>query len=451
MSAYLTYRLRGPDQRVFLPGPTTHGHYQIEMDCRACHTPMMGVREQACYDCHGADLKETNDTHPKSKFTDPRNADRLAHLDARNCVTCHIEHRPEQTAAMGLTLPEDYCAHCHQEIAQDRPSHAGLGFDTCATAGCHNYHDNTALYENFLLSHLHEPDFKDTAVVPPRNRDRLADAAKEKGDNAPSPHQPPPALADADLPRDREVDAVLVAQWAASAHARAGVNCTACHQDSATGFISSPDGWTDASAHTACAPCHERETAGFFSGMHGMRLARDLAPMTPAQARLPMKAEAAHRPLSCVSCHDSHAFDTRAAAVESCLSCHDDSHSRAYLESPHHDLWRDESAGLAPAGSGVSCATCHLPRLLERRGDREWVRVQHNQNFNLQPNEKMLRTVCMNCHGLGFAIDALADVSLIENNFNGRPSRHVPSLDMAEQRQLEIEQRKSSPSTPTPP
>jgi hypothetical protein len=431
MSAYLTYRLRGPDQSVFLPGPTTHGHYQIEMDCRACHTPMMGVREQACYDCHGADLKEANDTHPKSKFTDPRNADRLTHLDARNCVTCHI-------------------AHCHQEIAQDRPSHAGLGFETCATAGCHNYHDNTALYEKFLLSHLHEPDVKDAAMVPLRNRVRQADTAKESGHDAPPSNQPPPALAAADMPQDRGVDALLVAEWAASAHARLGVNCTACHQGSATGSSSRAEDWTDAS-HTACVPCHERETAGFLSGMHGIRLDRDLAPMTPAQARLPMKADAAHRQLSCVSCHDSHAFDTRAAAVESCLSCHDDPHSRAYLDSPHHDLWRAEIAGLAPAGSGVSCATCHLPRLLESRGGREWVRVEHNQNFNLQPNEKMLRTVCLNCHGLGFALDALADVSLIENNFNGHPSRHIPSLDMVEQRQLEIEQRKSSPSTPTPP
>jgi hypothetical protein len=40
----------------------------------------------------------------------------------------------------------------------------------------------------------------------------------------------------------------------------------------------------------------------------------------------------------------------------------------------------------------------------------------------------------MNCHGLGFSLDALADVALIERNFCGRPSRHLDSLDMVERR-----------------
>jgi len=109
MSAYLASRMKGRDATVFLPGATTHGHYQIEVNCNVCHDPMMGVKEQACLDCHGADLKAVNDSHPKNKFTDPRNADRVAALDARQCVTCHREHVPDQTRAMGLTLPEDYC------------------------------------------------------------------------------------------------------------------------------------------------------------------------------------------------------------------------------------------------------------------------------------------------------------------------------------------------------
>ena len=66
--------------------------------------------------------------------------------------------------------------------------------------------------------------------------------------------------------------------------------------------------------------------------------------------------------------------------------------------------------------------------------------VQHNQNANLVPNEKMIRPVCMQCHGLGFSIDSLADKQLIENNFQGKPGIHIQSLDMAKkdfQRQLE--------------
>ena len=57
--------------------------------------------------------------------------------------------------------------------------------------------------------------------------------------------------------------------------------------------------------------------------------------------------------------------------------------------------------------------------------------VAHNQNATLRPNEKMLRPACLNCHGLGYAIDALADKKLINNNFNGLPEKHIQSIDMA--------------------
>ena len=65
----------------------------------------------------------------------------------------------------------------------------------------------------------------------------------------------------------------------------------------------------------------------------------------------------------------------------------------------------------------------------------DWLRrtvVQHNQNATLVPNEKMIRPACMSCHGLGFSIDSLADERLIQNNFNGKPSIHIKSIDMAE-------------------
>jgi hypothetical protein len=57
--------------------------------------------------------------------------------------------------------------------------------------------------------------------------------------------------------------------------------------------------------------------------------------------------------------------------------------------------------------------------------------VQHNQNDTLRPSEKMIRPVCQSCHGLSFALDALADRDLVERNFAGAPAAHVPSLDMA--------------------
>jgi hypothetical protein len=176
-----------------------------------------------------------------------------------------------------------------------------------------------------------------------------------------------------------------------------------------------------------------------------MRLRQGLAPMSPGQARRPMRGDAHDRGLGCTSCHGAHDFDPRRAAVDGCLGCHDDTHSRAYRESPHHALWQAEVAQHAPAGSGVSCASCHLPREIHRDAGRERVTVQHNQNRNLRPNEKMIRGVCLHCHGLAFAIDALADPALIARNFRGRPSRHIESLDMAAQRLHPSDNPRSSP------
>jgi hypothetical protein len=63
------------------------------------------------------------------------------------------------------------------------------------------------------------------------------------------------------------------------------------------------------------------------------------------------------------------------------------------------------------------------------------VHVQHNQNDNLRPNDKFVRSVCLTCHGLGFSFDALADDNLVMKNFNGRPATRVKSLAMVKQRQ----------------
>lgn len=432
MASYLTYRLRGPDPTAFLPGRTSHGHYQIELACTACHTPLMGVKEDACIACHGAELKLANDSHPKAKFTDPRNADLLLQLDAANCVTCHREHVPEQTRAMGVTLPDDYCFHCHQDTVKERESHRNYAFNSCATAGCHNYHDNSALYEDFLAKHLKEPAHKETQAVASRG---LAEFLAAAG------RTPQPALGegDADAPAGVKSGPGVLQDWVDTAHARAGINCADCHN--VENPVTRSLAWTDQPGHAACAKCHKEETDGFLAGKHGMRLAQNLSPMTPAQARLPMQAGAAHRDLNCVSCHGMHRFDTRQAATDSCLGCHDDAHSRAYRTSPHFALWQDELSGKAAPGTGVSCATCHLPREVHERDGERRVLVQHNQNLNLRPNEKMIRTVCLNCHGLEFTLDALADAALVRTNFTGRPAHHVESLDLVARRLLEAQQR----------
>ena len=120
-------RLDTSARRAFLPGKTTAGHYQIELRCDVCHTPMMGVKQQACLDCHEQELDRADDSHTPSKFRDPRRAMLVERLNARKCITSHVEHQPHRTHAMGVTQPTDYCYHCHQDIGENRPTHKGLG------------------------------------------------------------------------------------------------------------------------------------------------------------------------------------------------------------------------------------------------------------------------------------------------------------------------------------
>jgi len=405
----------------FLPGQTSHGHHQIELQCTACHGDGFNSEEQlqnACMNCHGEELEEAQDSHPRSKFTNPRNAGLLEKLDARQCVTCHVEHRPELMTTMGVSQPLGVCAHCHQDIAKDRPSHEGMGFDTCGSAGCHNFHDNRALYEDFLLDHAAEadmdpdgkrlqPNFADVWL---KDRDIAALLTVEQ------------VVASGQTPLDK----TMPEDWAHSSHAAAQVQCADCHGDDAS--------WRDAPDHTACETCHSNEVSTFLQGKHGMRLAQGLSPMTPAMSDLNLHVEKSHTELTCTTCHGEHEFNTVKAAVDKCLGCHNDEHSNEYLRSPHYDLWRKELKGELPEGTGVSCATCHMPATPTSRREGAPVFVDHNQNATLRPNEKMIRPVCLNCHGLGFSLDALADPELIEHNFRGRPHTHIPSIDMAIER-----------------
>lgn len=415
--------LRGVDMRAYLPGATSPGHRSFEAACEACHTPFRGVTNDACRRCHGEALEAAMDSHPEGKFTDPRNAERVAGLDARACVTCHREHVPDRTRAIGVTQPADLCAACHADIGRDRPSHAAFPLDGCARNGCHHFHDNRSLYEAYLGAHLGEPDNLQQAVVP--RLTPLASATRALG------------AADADAPAHARTDET-VREWAATAHAAAGVNCTACHEvRAATGRAE----WRDRPGSASCGGCHAGEREGFLRSAHGVREAVGLSPLTPAMARLPMKADAAAHTLGCESCHGAHAYDTRRAAVDACLGCHDDAHSRGYTSSRHAVARRREQSGAAPAGSGVSCATCHLPRLARRWAGADEVRATHDVSAALRPRDKMIRAACSRCHGLGFAIDALADDALVGRGLNGRPTAHVQSLSMVEARRAGEAQR----------
>lgn len=432
VGAALTWVLLwGDDKSVLMPGPLSDGHHQFTDKCDVCHTSPFGggeVLQQACLDCHGEERVKPQDSHPRSKFTDPRNADRLEQIDALHCVTCHVEHKPEITRRNGVTQPQDLCFHCHQDIAEDRPSHKDMAFDTCASAGCHNFHNNRAIYTDFLVKHMDDPALRERRTVPARG---YAESIEETLEY-PRERYPLEALgaAQLDAPSEKAWPESEQANWLKTRHAQSGVNCSACHQP--TAGESQPAAWTDKPGQAVCAGCHQLEVKRFGLGKHGMRPAQGLSPMQVADARLPMREDAAHRQLTCSGCHKPHVDDVAEAAVDACLSCHADDHSMAYTASPHYRVWQQEQQGTLPAGSGVSCATCHMPRV--EMDVNDWLSrtvVDHNQSGNLSPNTKMIRGSCLHCHGLPYAIDALADASLVKSNFKGAPKVHVESTDWA--------------------
>ncbi len=442
LAGYFSYTLFiSDDKSEFLIGETSYGHYQIEMACSSCHSDAFGGPEliqEACMNCHEQELNDAHDSHPKKKFTDPRDAYRLEIIDARYCVSCHTEHQPEQTHAMGVTLPDDYCFHCHQEIGDERESHKDLPFDSCASSGCHNFHDNRALYESFLVKNAGQPWLKDIARITQPNAAHLFAKANR------SPNQKTDAIRIQQHPE-------ITAQWQHSAHANGQVSCTGCHAENNSEL------WIDRPGLTQCQACHQDEAEGFLSGKHGMRLAGaitpKLAPISPGESPLTFKSTSLNAQHGCNSCHQSHSFDTLFASVEACVQCHDDQHTQNFSTSPHGRLWTQALEGHLPLENAVSCATCHLPRIeTEETGTKivnkslssnseaatesqhnevKILRVEHNQNLFLRPNEKMIRPVCMQCHSLEFAIDSLADPVLINNNFNGQPGAHIPSVDWA--------------------
>ena len=442
-SGYYAYTLvSGKDKTVFMPGELTDGHHQIAEDCQACHGSSFTDKEimqENCVACHGDQRKKPFDSHPRAKFTDPRNADTLENINALYCVTCHVEHQPHITQKTGVTQPKDFCIHCHSDIANERPSHEGMEFNTCANSGCHNFHNNRSLYTDYLIKHSNDPELLDKKQVPereflnvldeivtyPRNRFPIKELNLENAD----------------------VDKGIVGKgfesalhnWDKTSHAKVGANCTACHTNT------DDDKWIDKPNEKQCAQCHDIEVKHFLEGKHGMRLRQGLSPMTPEQARLPMHETAADKELGCNSCHTAHKDDVKTAAVDACLECHNDDHSNAYKDSSHYALWEKELSGDLPKGSGVSCATCHMPRVALDVND--WLRrtvVQHNQNATLTPNEKMIRPACIQCHGLEFSINALADKALIKNNFSEKPSVHINSMDMAREEQNRHEKKSGS-------
>ena len=220
-------------------------------------------------------------------------------------------------------------------------------------------------------------------------------------------------------PVSQEQLAEIEQLWQNSTHALADVNCSSCHQhQESKALIVKP-------TQESCVSCHEAEVETFLLGKHGIRLNEKLSPLTPAMANIPMKKSALAKQMNCNTCHDVHAVDTVVAAVDSCLSCHNDPHSLNYEQSQHSKLFLAEGKLPRPSVESVTCATCHLPR--QERDDK--VFVNHNNTYTLLPRDRMVKEVCMNCHGMEYSYNSIFDDELVEANFDRLPQLHLETIE----------------------
>ncbi len=161
--ALLLFFLSSPNW-VLAPGRMMPGHATVS--CGECHKPAQGTARQqvqanvdywvglrgqgayfgnlpvagaACASCH----ERKADTHPTYRFREPRFLDAVNRLDARDCLSCHAEHKDRRVLAKA-----DKCELCHTKlVVKNDPldiPHAALiaNADWPSCLGCHDYHGN---------------------------------------------------------------------------------------------------------------------------------------------------------------------------------------------------------------------------------------------------------------------------------------------------------------------
>ena len=222
-------------------------------------------------------------------------------------------------------------------------------------------------------------------------------------------------------------------QWQGSIHALAEVNCSSCHQNENTkAFIPKPTA-------ESCKSCHESSVDTFMLGKHGIRTLEGLSPLTPAMAHLPMRESSLDMQMNCNTCHNVHTVNTYKASVDSCLTCHSDNHSLNYKNSPHAKVFKTIGTLPRPNADSVTCATCHLPR--EISGDA--ILVNHNNTYTLKPRDRMVKEVCMNCHGVEHAYNSIFDDELVEANFARPPTQKLSTFQLVR----DLEKKRLSKAT----
>ena len=222
----------------------------------------------------------------------------------------------------------------------------------------------------------------------------------------------------------------ITQDWSKSVHALKEINCSTCHLAEETKeFVAVPN-------HETCRTCHESQVETFLLSKHGIRLLEGMSPLTPKMAKLPMKKSALDQVMNCNTCHDVHVQNTFTASVDSCLTCHNDTHSLNYENSKHFGLYASAGDLPRPSNGMVTCATCHLPREL----DGEAVHVNHNNTYNLLPRDRMVKDVCINCHGLEFAYNSIFDDELVTKNFARSPTLKLETFELVRA----LEEKRSS-------
>ena len=78
----------------------------------------------------------------------------------------------------------------------------------------------------------------------------------------------------------------------------------------------------------------------------------------------------------------------------------------------------------------MSCATCHLPRHQIEQGNGDRTVVNHNNTYTLLPRDRMVKEVCMNCHGVEYSYNSIFDDDLVEANFDKAPTQEMETFDL---------------------
>ena len=139
--------------------------------------------------------------------------------------------------------------------------------------------------------------------------------------------------------------------------------------------------------------------------------------------------------MNCNACHTVHTVNTVQASVDACLTCHNDDHSHNYKNSKHGQAvlagFKENPELPRPGTDAVTCATCHLPRTAQKKGDGALlVKVNHNNTYTLKPQDRMVGDVCMSCHGMEYSYNSIFDDELVEANFDRPPTLSLETFDL---------------------